>query len=110
MSNEHHPRFLGIVSGTNGDGPHGLARYGDEWRRVDPVDGVLTPPVDADDFVMVAGGGAGDGGVGLHRINQAQGGGIQPSRPDDDSITVRLSPGSYSLDGGETWFDEGTKP
>lgn len=56
-------RFGGIVSGTNGVGPHGIARYGDEWRTIEPVDGVLTMPNDADEFYMVAGGGAGDGGT-----------------------------------------------
>ena len=39
MSNEYRPRFLGIVNGTNGDGPHGMARYGNEWRRIEPVNG-----------------------------------------------------------------------
>lgn len=56
------PYFRGIVPGTNGDAPHGMARYGTEWRMVEPVAGVLTMPLDADEFVMVAGGGAGDAG------------------------------------------------
>lgn len=36
----------------------------------------------------------------------AEGGAIQGSGPhDEDSITVRLSPGSVSFDGGETWHE-----
>lgn len=51
--------MFGMV-GSNGKDPHGMARYGTEWRRIEPVDGSLTVPFDADEFVMVAGGGGSD--------------------------------------------------
>jgi hypothetical protein len=50
---------MSATHGSNGQGPHGMARYGDEWRRVEPVDGTLPIPRDADEFVLLGGGGGG---------------------------------------------------
>lgn len=51
---------MSATPGSNSNpGPHGMARYGDEWRRVEAVNGRLNVPFDADEFVMVGGGGSG---------------------------------------------------
>lgn len=36
---------------------------------------------------------------------QATGGRVLPSPPNDDSVVIRLSPGYCSLGGGETWHE-----
>lgn len=36
----------------------------------------------------------------------ASGGGIQPSKRDDDSVYFQLSPGYVSWDDGKTWQEE----
>lgn len=53
------------VHGSNGSCPHGMVRFGTEWRHVYPdAAGVLTVPHGADEFVLVGGGGGADGGGG----------------------------------------------
>lgn len=47
----------------------------------------------------------------LLRRRHAVGGAIRgPSRPSDDSMLVRLSPGYVSYDGGETWREYPAEP
>lgn len=89
---------MSTVHGSNDRGPHGMARYGDEWRRIDPVDGRLTTPKDADEFVLIGGGGRGEfGDTDAERARQNGAGGFV--RAADGQVTFYVG-GFDGLVGG----------